>query len=101
MEEVPNQMWKRLIFDNGRCGRDVRAQFIFTCGEASRSTCDILRVGGGGAAVGLICRLFILYGCIFISVRASDADLWDTFVMSEEEELWFSLFSLENLATKC
>ena len=37
----------------------------------------------------------------FISVRASDADLWDTFVMSEEEELWFSLFSLENLATKC
>ena len=38
---------------------------------------------------------------IFISVRASDADLWDTFVMSEEEELWFSLFSLENLATKC
>ena len=38
---------------------------------------------------------------VFISVRASDADLWDTFVMSEEEEeLWFSLFSLENLATK-
>ena len=36
---------------------------VFTCGKASRSTCDILRVGGGG--------------------------------------LWFSLFSLENLATKC
>ena len=44
---------------------------------------------------------YFLLATIFISVRASDADLWDTFVMSEEEELWFSLFSLENLATKC
>ena len=46
-------------------------------------------------------RCFNGFYDIFISVRASDADLWDTFVMSEEEELWFSLFSLENLATKC